>query len=211
MSLASLPRLLRDEPALTQAIGNPTASSPCPRRRDPSRIAALAAPQRPPSARGRVPHRHRGRAAVRRPAPVPAPTARWCCSPAWETLPFERVSPSVETMGRRLEVLWRLRTMPSGCRGDRRAPACASLLQRLGPGADEVEPVVRRAPATSIDPAELLAAAGGQPATAARTRSSTAARSPAAARSSTCSRPPPTRRSASTCGATRSTGSPSSP
>ena len=49
------------------------------------------------------------------------------------------------------------------------------------------------------------------PATGASTRSSTAARSPCAARSSTCSRPPPTRPSASTCGATRSTGSPSSP
>ena len=34
--------------------------------------------------------------------------------PAWETLPFERVSPSVETMGRRLEVLWRLRD-PQRC------------------------------------------------------------------------------------------------
>src|SRR5262245_59447727 len=30
--------------------------------------------------------------------------------PAWETLPFERVSPNVETMGRRLRVMWRLRT-----------------------------------------------------------------------------------------------------
>ena len=29
--------------------------------------------------------------------------------PAWETLPFERVSPGVETMGRRLELMWRLR------------------------------------------------------------------------------------------------------
>lgn len=29
--------------------------------------------------------------------------------PAWEILPFERVSPGIETMGRRLEVLWRLR------------------------------------------------------------------------------------------------------
>ena len=29
--------------------------------------------------------------------------------PAWETLPFERISPSVETMGRRMEVLWRPR------------------------------------------------------------------------------------------------------
>ena len=30
--------------------------------------------------------------------------------PAWETLPFERVSPALETMGRRLRVMWRLRT-----------------------------------------------------------------------------------------------------
>ena len=30
--------------------------------------------------------------------------------PTWETLPFERVSPSFETMGRRLRVMWRLRT-----------------------------------------------------------------------------------------------------
>ena len=29
--------------------------------------------------------------------------------PAWETLPFERISPNVETMGQRLELLWRLR------------------------------------------------------------------------------------------------------
>ncbi|MGH9036671.1 MAG: hypothetical protein ACRD0O_12990, partial [Acidimicrobiia bacterium] len=28
--------------------------------------------------------------------------------PAWETLPFERVSPQTETMGRRLRVMWRL-------------------------------------------------------------------------------------------------------
>ena len=32
--------------------------------------------------------------------------------PAWETLPFERISPNVETMGRRMEVLWRLRHAP---------------------------------------------------------------------------------------------------
>src|SRR4051812_58307 len=30
--------------------------------------------------------------------------------PAWETLPFERVSPSLETMGRRLRVMWRVGT-----------------------------------------------------------------------------------------------------
>ncbi len=28
--------------------------------------------------------------------------------PAWETLPFERVSPDVATMGRRLRLLWQL-------------------------------------------------------------------------------------------------------
>ena len=53
--------------------------------------------------------------------------------PAWETLPFERVSPSVETMGQRLEVLWRLRNPD-------RTPAIVvagvrALLQKLGPGA----------------------------------------------------------------------------
>jgi transcription-repair coupling factor (superfamily II helicase) len=31
---------------------------------------------------------------------------------AWETLPFERVSPNVETMGKRLEVLWRIKNDP---------------------------------------------------------------------------------------------------
>jgi transcription-repair coupling factor (superfamily II helicase) len=29
--------------------------------------------------------------------------------PAWETLPYERVSPASETMGRRLRAMWRLR------------------------------------------------------------------------------------------------------
>jgi len=61
--------------------------------------------------------------------------------PAWETLPFERVSPSLATMGRRLRVLWRLR---SG-----RAPSVLvapvrALVQRLGPHVEELEPVVVR-------------------------------------------------------------------
>ena len=37
--------------------------------------------------------------------------------PAWETLPFERVSPGVETMGRRLELMWRLRRLRDGASG----------------------------------------------------------------------------------------------
>ncbi len=61
--------------------------------------------------------------------------------PAWETLPFERVSPSLATMGRRLRVLWRLR---SG-----RAPSVLvapvrALVQRLGPHVEELEPIVAR-------------------------------------------------------------------
>jgi transcription-repair coupling factor (superfamily II helicase) len=64
--------------------------------------------------------------------------------PAWETLPFERVSPSYETMGRRLRVMWRLRSSTKGG-GPRPQVVVApvrALVQRLGPHADAVEPVV---------------------------------------------------------------------
>jgi transcription-repair coupling factor (superfamily II helicase) len=61
--------------------------------------------------------------------------------PAWETLPFERVSPSVESMGKRLEVLWRLRASdkPRIVVGSVRA-----LLQKLAPGATTREPIIVR-------------------------------------------------------------------
>jgi transcription-repair coupling factor (superfamily II helicase) len=73
--------------------------------------------------------------------------------PAWETLPFERVSPAIETMGRRIEVMWRLRQAD-------RAPDVVvapirSLLQRLGPHVDEIEPVVVK-PGDVIDPGGLV-------------------------------------------------------
>ncbi|MFI5046455.1 MAG: transcription-repair coupling factor [Acidimicrobiia bacterium] len=81
--------------------------------------------------------------------------------PAWETLPFERVSPSLETMGRRLRVLWRLRT------GGEQLPTVVvatvrALVQRLGPHVEDVEPVVVR-PGDRIDRdglVEQLVAAG---------------------------------------------------
>src|SRR5207245_11153563 len=66
--------------------------------------------------------------------------------PAWETLPFERVSPATETMGRRLRVMWRLR-------GGLEAPAAPphlvvapgrALAQRLGPHVEDVEPITVR-------------------------------------------------------------------
>ncbi|MSX01409.1 MAG: transcription-repair coupling factor, partial [Actinobacteria bacterium] len=59
--------------------------------------------------------------------------------PAWETLPFERVSPSIETMGLRLRTLWRLRTADPSL-SVIVAPARA-LVQRLGPQVEDVEPV----------------------------------------------------------------------
>ena len=72
-------------------------------------------------------------------APSSAPT-RVELFPAWETLPFERVAPAVETMGRRLRTMWRLRD-------PERAPRVVvapvrALVQRLGPHVEDVEPVV---------------------------------------------------------------------
>ncbi len=77
--------------------------------------------------------------------------------PAWETLPFERVSPEIETMGRRLAVLHALTGEP-----DPALPApprvivapVRALLQRLGP-LQETAPVVIR-PGQQVDVADLL-------------------------------------------------------
>jgi transcription-repair coupling factor (superfamily II helicase) len=83
--------------------------------------------------------------------------------PAWETLPFERVSPSVETMGRRLRAMWRLLGGPMTDSGARPvhvprvlvAPV-RSLLQRLGPHVEELAPVVVTR-GSQVDPGELVA------------------------------------------------------
>ncbi|MEO6469789.1 MAG: DEAD/DEAH box helicase, partial [Acidimicrobiia bacterium] len=74
--------------------------------------------------------------------------------PAWETLPFERVSPALETMGRRLRVMWRLRE------GGETAPAVVvapvrALVQRLGPHVEAIEPVRLKA-GDSLDRDELM-------------------------------------------------------
>ncbi|HEY5664302.1 MAG TPA: transcription-repair coupling factor [Ilumatobacter sp.] len=150
--LAALPALLRDEPGLTRALGEPNARLAVVEVARPISIAALA---------------HLSR---HRPLVVACPTGAMAGQlyddlsqylgagavalfPAWETLPFERVSPAVETMGRRLEVLWRLRgddcpqVIVAGVR---------ALLQKLGPGAVEVEPIVIR-PRSIVD-ADALAA-----------------------------------------------------
>jgi len=67
--------------------------------------------------------------------------------PAWETLPFERVSPEVHTMGRRLRLLWAL----GGGDGSGAGPGdgapdivvapVKAVLQRLGPWRTAARPV----------------------------------------------------------------------
>jgi transcription-repair coupling factor (superfamily II helicase) len=73
--------------------------------------------------------------------------------PAWETLPFERVSPSVETMGRRLRAMWRLQN-PERMPRVLVAPVKA-LVQRLGPHVEDAVPVTVK-PGDRIDPTELV-------------------------------------------------------
>ena len=78
--------------------------------------------------------------------------------PAWETLPFERVSPATETMGRRLRVLWRLRCGledPSVLPAVIIAPVRA-LAQRLGPHVEDVVPITVK-PGQVVDRDELVA------------------------------------------------------
>ncbi|MDA8279248.1 MAG: transcription-repair coupling factor, partial [Actinomycetota bacterium] len=78
--------------------------------------------------------------------------------PAWDTLPFERVSPEVATMGRRLRVLWRLSgheaTAPLGPPAVVVAPVRA-VLQRLGP-LDETTAPLLVARGARLDQQELV-------------------------------------------------------
>jgi len=85
--------------------------------------------------------------------------------PAWETLPFERVSPAIETMGRRLRAMWHFghglgsEPVPPGT-----GPLAVSrvvvapiraVLQRLGSRVEDAEPVVVDK-ATRIDSEQLV-------------------------------------------------------
>ncbi|MEY4224631.1 MAG: transcription-repair-coupling factor, partial [Actinomycetota bacterium] len=150
--LASLPARLRDDRALVSLLGSADGVLAVP---DPARVIAIAA---------------LAELSGRRPLVVACPTGTMAGQvfddlvsfvpaddvalfPAWETLPFERVSPSVETMGRRLEVIWRL--------GDPdRTPriivsSMRALLQQLAPRSAQADPVVVRKGAI-LDPTELV-------------------------------------------------------
>src|SRR5437868_3869594 len=139
MVLRDLPPLLREEPGFASVLGRSSAVLAVP---EPARALVVAGLSSLSS---------------RRPIVVATPTTgdaeRLATDlrtflgpeavdlfPAWETLPFERVSPSVETMGRRLRTLWRLRD-PQRAPRVLVAPARA-LVQRLGPQVGEVEPLV---------------------------------------------------------------------
>ena len=152
MSLGSLPPLLRQDGTLASLVGRTAATLAVP---EPARafvVAALAD----------LSERH--------PVVVATPTAADAdrlahdlraylgeaeveTFPAWETLPFERVSPSIETMGRRLRVMWRLRNperMPRALVAPVRA-----LVQRLGPHVEDVEPVAVE-PGRQLDAVDLV-------------------------------------------------------
>jgi transcription-repair coupling factor (superfamily II helicase) len=193
--LESLPGLLRSEPGLTRALGEPDARLAVVEVARPIAIAALA------------------NLSNRQPLVVACPTGTMAAQladdlmqfvpeddvalfPGWETLPFERVSPSVETMGQRLKVLWRLGN-------EDRAPkiivaGVRALLQKLGPGSTTVEPII-----TPI--ASLLNSSSSV--TAEKNWSSIAASSHDAVQFLTSTPRQPTPQFASTCGATRSSGS----
>ncbi|MGD0394310.1 MAG: transcription-repair coupling factor, partial [Acidimicrobiales bacterium] len=149
MSLRSLPPLLRNEPAMARVVGASTAT------------LAVATPAQAFVLAGLI------RLGTRRPVLVVTPTGGAADQlahdleaftrggpeflgstgtvevfPAWETLPFERVSPDVATMGRRLRLLWQV----GGAQGTDGpgivvAPVKA-VLQRLGPWRSAARPVV---------------------------------------------------------------------
>ncbi len=76
----------------------------------------------------------------------------------WETLPLERVSPDLHTMGARLEVLWRLfgeEPLPDDPGLRIVVAPVRSALQRLGPWREAARPLVVR-PGERLEQAELL-------------------------------------------------------
>ncbi len=137
-ALADLPALLVEEPAVRAVIGRtPVVAVP-----EAARALLVAAVSGASTRRPIVVAVPTGAEAERLVHDLGAflPPAEVEHFPAWETLPFERISPSLETMGRRLRVLWRLRTGAERLPRVLVAPVRA-LVQRLGPHVEDVEPV----------------------------------------------------------------------
>ena len=151
--LGALPRLLDTDLALESVLGRRDAVLAVPDAARALAIAALA------------------RQTERRPIVVATPTTAdaerllndlslflgpddVASFPAWETLPFERVSPSIETMAQRVRTLWFLRD-PERAPAVVVAPARA-LVQRLAPHAGEIDPIVLGA-GDVVDATDLVA------------------------------------------------------
>ena len=151
-ALGDLALVARDEPGLQEVLGRADGVLAVPEVARPVILAALA------------------RASSRNPLVVAVPTGTMAQQlaedlaafvpegdvelfPAWETLPFERVSPAVHTMGDRMRVLWRMRQADAPriiVAGTR------ALLQKLAPGSDTLEPI-RLAKGESVDVDALCA------------------------------------------------------
>ncbi len=156
MRLSFLPSLLRDDPALAQVAGRTSATLAVREAARAITLAGLAQRSERRPLLVAVPTTGEAERLVHDLEVVLGPDAVELF-PAWETLPFERVSPSVEAMGRRLRTLWRLRRRRAGVIV---APVRA-LVQRLGPHVEDVEPVVVR-PGDQLDPVALVERLVGQ-------------------------------------------------
>ncbi|HEX9258460.1 MAG TPA: DEAD/DEAH box helicase, partial [Acidimicrobiales bacterium] len=149
--LAPLAALLREEPALARVLGRAAGVLAVP---EPARAIVLAGLAHLSGKRPLVIATPTSTAAQRLAEDLAVYVDDVELFPAWETLPFERVSPSVETMGRRLRVLWRLRHPEQQPRIV--VAGVRALLQRLGPHVEDVEPIAVR-PGNQLDPDDLLA------------------------------------------------------
>jgi transcription-repair coupling factor (superfamily II helicase) len=159
--LTELPAALRREPALTRVVGRSDATLAVSGPAQPFVVAGLARlTERRPllvvTATVADADRLAGDLACFLPAErdgdatgvagaLPGPVLRL---PAWETLPFERVSPEISTMGQRLAVMWRL--AGKGEHGEEGGPptvivaSVRALLQRLAPWREIGGPLVIR-------------------------------------------------------------------
>ena len=185
----ALPPLLRDEPGLTRALGEPDARLAVVEVARPISIAALADSVVTATARGQLPDGHDGRPARRRPRPVPA-ARRGRALPRLGDAAVRAGQPQRRDDGaapRHPVAAPRPRTLPGDHR--RRRPGAAAEAR---PGRHDDRADHRATGATRSTPMRS-ADTSSSSATAARNWSSTAASSHVAARSSTCSRRPPTR------------------
>ena len=151
-ALGALNTVLRDEPGVLGALGRSSTVLVVPEAARAVTIAGLIEASRRTPVVVAVPTAADAERLAGDLASFVAPEAVELF-PAWETLPFERVSPSIETMGRRLRTLWRLRTADPTL-SVVVAPARA-LVQRLGPQVEDVEPIVVRA-GDQVDSHELV-------------------------------------------------------